>query len=447
MGSILGPMLQKDLKKRWGIQAKRWGKASSGLARPDFHDWPSEVPNLMRRHRPDYVVVSLGTNDHQALKTQKSWIKTSNERWASSYKQRVLIMLRRLSGRDRKRAIVWLGPTNFDSNNARKLGPKLNELIREAIEEFDGPAVFVDARRATSDSQGGAGVTYRHPKKGQRPMRTKDGIHLTTEAVRTLLAAPVYDAFASCWDGDVATRDAIRQQRKDERLAKRKAKREAAKAKREEAAAKAKTSRTGKPAKAPRTTSPRAVATPKPVTTPKPVATPAATTAPKITATPPSKVEKPEAAPTIDVKKREDTEAPNASPKTETQRAPLKAPKKGTKRGQTAPSPVAPAPSTQDAAKQPADEQSPPNAKPTPSGDAPPEAPSKARPKTDDESVSKGDDKASTRRAPEPSASPAKVKDAEKKKSSCGSKKAAAEKDAPPQKPAGTSDAPEEGAD
>ena len=104
MGSVLGPMLQKDLKKRWDIKAKRWGKASSGLARPDFHDWPAEVPNLMRRHRPDYVVVSLGTNDHQALKTRKGWIKTSNERWASSYKQRVLIMLRRLSGRDRRRS-------------------------------------------------------------------------------------------------------------------------------------------------------------------------------------------------------------------------------------------------------------------------------------------------------------------------------------------------------
>jgi lysophospholipase L1-like esterase len=228
MGSVLGPMLQKELKKRWGIQAKRWGKASSGLARPDFHDWPEKVPNLMRRHRPDYVVVSLGTNDHQALKTKKGWIRTSNERWATSYKQRVLIMLRRLSGRDRRRAIVWLGPTNFSSNNAKKLGPKLNNLVREAIAEFDGPAIFVDARRATSNKKGEPGVTYRHPKKGVRPMRTSDGIHLTTEAVRTLLAAPVYEAFAPCWDGDVANRDALREQRKEERLAKRKAKRDTA---------------------------------------------------------------------------------------------------------------------------------------------------------------------------------------------------------------------------
>ncbi|MDP6945291.1 MAG: hypothetical protein QF464_14180, partial [Myxococcota bacterium] len=101
MGSVLGPMLQKELKKRWDIKAKRWGKASSGLARPDFHDWLGEAPNLMRRHRPDYVVVSLGTNDHQPLKTKRSWIKTKNPKWAATYKERVLTMLRRLSGPDR----------------------------------------------------------------------------------------------------------------------------------------------------------------------------------------------------------------------------------------------------------------------------------------------------------------------------------------------------------
>ena len=252
MGSVLGPMLQKDLKKKWGIKAKRWGKASSGLARPDFHDWPAEVPNLMRRHRPDYVVVSLGTNDHQALKTKKGWIKTSNERWAKSYKQRVLIMLRRISGRDRRRAVVWLGPTNFDSNNARKLGPKINALIREAIDEFDGPAVFVDARRATSDSKGEPGTTFKHPTKGSRPMRAADGIHLTTEAVRNLLAAPVHKAFGECWDADVAARDAIRAQRKAERIAKRKAKKAARDAARAEKAAKKDAEKAAKGQEAPK---------------------------------------------------------------------------------------------------------------------------------------------------------------------------------------------------
>ncbi|MDP6946720.1 MAG: hypothetical protein QF464_21400, partial [Myxococcota bacterium] len=121
----------------------------------------------------------------------------------------------------------WLGPTNFNAKNARRLGPTLNKMVREAIEEFDGPAVFVNARKATSTSEGEAASTYRHPTKGTRPLRTKDGIHLTTEAVRWLLAEPVYQAFGDCWDADTAARDAIRAQRMAERVAKRKAKREA----------------------------------------------------------------------------------------------------------------------------------------------------------------------------------------------------------------------------
>ena len=72
------------------------------------------------------------------------------------------------------------------------------------IDEFDGPARFVDARRATSDRKGEPGTTYTHPKRGKRPMRAEDGIHLTTDAVRWLMAEPVLKTFGACWDKDIA---------------------------------------------------------------------------------------------------------------------------------------------------------------------------------------------------------------------------------------------------
>ena len=441
MGSILGPMLQKELKKRWGIQAKRWGKASSGLARPDFHDWPSKVPNLMRRHRPDYVVVSLGTNDHQALKTQKGWIKTSNDRWAKSYKQRVLIMLRRLSGRDRRRAIVWLGPTNFNSNNARKLGPKINRLIKEAINEFDGPAVFVDARRATSNKNGEPGVTYRHPKKGKQPMRTSDGIHLTTDAVRTLLAAPVYKAFADCWDSDVAARDAIRQQRKEERLAKRKAKREAAKAKREAAKAKREAEKAEKQKTAskhatgdtPATSTPSAAPAAKaPKAEAKPTASaPTEGGAPKVVAPAPDKDVEPKGPKAGDAKDKEK----QAGPKKD---AALPDKPSDTPKG-------SPGADESPEGKKPSQE----SAKPSgASGDATtPSTGSQAKPKPKDDPDSKKEtkgaskaakegDKGSEKAAPKPVASPSEGKaEAKTKKATCRSKKSTSDKSAPKSKP------------
>ena len=51
MGTLLGPMLDKVFEEN-DVEFRRWGKASSGLARPDFHDWPKATPELMQKHKP-----------------------------------------------------------------------------------------------------------------------------------------------------------------------------------------------------------------------------------------------------------------------------------------------------------------------------------------------------------------------------------------------------------
>ena len=201
MGSVLGPMLQGQLKRKWSITARRWGKASSGLARPDYHNWPSKVPRLMKRHRPHYTVVSLGTNDMQPLRVGRKWVKTKNPKWAEIYRDRVRKMLNLLTGEDRSRGVIWLGPTAFESRNSRVMGPIINDIIRTEIEAFNGPAVFVDARAATTDSQGKPIVTFTvEGKKKRLAARAKDGIHLTTNAVKWLMAKPVMDLLAGCVD-------------------------------------------------------------------------------------------------------------------------------------------------------------------------------------------------------------------------------------------------------
>ena len=40
---------------------------SSGLARPDFHDWPAHLRDTLRTSDPDIVIVTFGGNDAQGL--------------------------------------------------------------------------------------------------------------------------------------------------------------------------------------------------------------------------------------------------------------------------------------------------------------------------------------------------------------------------------------------
>ncbi|MEZ4266083.1 MAG: DUF459 domain-containing protein [Myxococcota bacterium] len=200
MGSILGPMLQSLVDKEWGVEARRWGKASSGLARPDFHDWPDLLPGLMDKHRPDIVVVSLGTNDNQPLWVRKGvWIRLDNPKWETYYAERVRETLQKAAGKDRRRLVIWMGPTAFEGKVASVQGPIINRIVQREVQAFDGKAIFVDSYAATSDAKGHPRKTFKIPgSKKTLPAFGDDGIHLTTEAVRWLLAEPVRQHIGAC---------------------------------------------------------------------------------------------------------------------------------------------------------------------------------------------------------------------------------------------------------
>lgn len=200
MGSILGPMLQTLISKEWGVDARRWGKASSGLARPDFHDWPNLLPGLMDKHRPDIVVVSLGTNDNQPIWVRKGvWIRLDNPKWETYYAERVRETLDKAAGKDRRRLVIWEGPTAFEGKVARVQGPIINRIIQREVQAFDGKAIFVDSYAATTDAKGHPRNTFKAPgSKKALPVFGDDGIHLTTEAVRWLLAEPLRQHIGAC---------------------------------------------------------------------------------------------------------------------------------------------------------------------------------------------------------------------------------------------------------
>lgn len=200
MGALLGPMLKNMVAKRHKATMKFWGKASSGLARPDFHDWPKLVAGLMGKHRPHVVVVSLGTNDFQALKTdQGKWLRPVSPRWALRYGQRIDKMLKRLTGPKRRRPVIWIGPTSFPGENAARMGPKITALLRSRIEAFAGPVFLVDAWENTTDDEGRPGKVFQvEGMKKPLPMRGHDTIHLTAKAVRALMARPAADVIGTC---------------------------------------------------------------------------------------------------------------------------------------------------------------------------------------------------------------------------------------------------------
>ena len=65
--AAFAPFLQDQLDAT-GVAASTLDyKVSSGLARPDFFDWPAHLATMLPAADPDIVVVTFGGNDAQGL--------------------------------------------------------------------------------------------------------------------------------------------------------------------------------------------------------------------------------------------------------------------------------------------------------------------------------------------------------------------------------------------
>jgi uncharacterized protein len=200
LGSHLGGILARDLKKA-GFKFRKWARASSGLARPDFHDWLSKIPDIAAEWKPAAFVISLGTNDYQALRFKSGkWIGHENaKKWKKIYAIRVDQMLRRASGRNRKRVVVWIGPTPFAGKRARKLSRVINDIIMSRIQAFDGPAFFVDVYGKIVAKNGEIRSTI--PMGGKdRKVYSRDRVHTTRDLIRFIQVPPVIAALKNCKD-------------------------------------------------------------------------------------------------------------------------------------------------------------------------------------------------------------------------------------------------------
>jgi hypothetical protein len=157
----------------------------------------------MEKHKPDIVVVSLGTNDYQPLWQEGEWIRQDDPKWETLYGERVDALLEAITKDKKDRLVIWSGPYAFEGKNAVERAPIVNRIMKERVEAFaaaGGNAVFHDAYVVTADDKGkplAKAVLPKHKKAVE--IRTKDGIHLTGDAVRHMLAAPIVEVALPCF--------------------------------------------------------------------------------------------------------------------------------------------------------------------------------------------------------------------------------------------------------
>jgi hypothetical protein len=198
------PYLKQLLDKTGVVATTVDYKVSSGLARPDFFDWPAHLAATVPAVAPDIVVVTFGGNDTQGLSTAdgsnpSKWNDpvTKKDTWTPEYARRVGSLMDQL-GAD-GRLVVWVGiPNDIDPVRSERLGIQ-NDGVKQAL--ASRPNVqFVDTWNLFSSGNGGYAEYAIDPRDGQgKDVRASDGFHLNENGAE-ILAVKIADVIKADLD-------------------------------------------------------------------------------------------------------------------------------------------------------------------------------------------------------------------------------------------------------
>ena len=194
-----GPYLQTLMKKTGMVDVTLDYKVSTGLARPDFFDWPARFAEEVPKVNPGIVVITFGGNDAQGLSNKSGTFvfgtptgdAAADAGWREEYGKRVGQVMDTLT--QGGRTLIWVGIPNDDNPEVTNRMAVQDQVVREQVAAHPG-VVFIDTWQIFSGRNGGWADFVVDPRDGQgKPVRASDGFHLNTEGAE-ILALKIADA-------------------------------------------------------------------------------------------------------------------------------------------------------------------------------------------------------------------------------------------------------------
>ena len=166
-------------------------KISTGLARPDFFDWPARLRAIMaQKPAPEVVVLVVGGNDTQNMWDEQRVYVRGTEAWQAEYGRRAAEVMD-IVGQGGAR-LYWVGMPIMRDEERNRIVDGMNQAVVAQMEQR--PWVrYVDLWALFQDRDGHF-ATYLPDETGEMiPVRQNDGVHLTWQG-NTWVSALVYRA-------------------------------------------------------------------------------------------------------------------------------------------------------------------------------------------------------------------------------------------------------------
>ena len=191
LAAQLGYALETTFATDPAVEVLNRGRASTGLVRDDFYDWPAALDRLLTQHEVDIAVVSVGMNDRQPITAGGAIHPRFGDAWHRLYGERVDRMMQRLVGAGIP--AYWMG---MPASGGRRFsqGMRTINAVFEA-RAFANRVTFVPTWDLTTDAAGNY-TPYGQDAEGRTGrVRDSDGFHFTHFGSR-VLAGRLLEAMA-----------------------------------------------------------------------------------------------------------------------------------------------------------------------------------------------------------------------------------------------------------
>jgi hypothetical protein len=184
-----GPYLEQLLDGTQIAETELNYKVSSGLARPDFFDWPAELARTIPEVDPDIVVATFGGNDANILRDSAGndlagYPESDPEKWTEIYQARVEEVMDILG--EGGRTVIWVGIPNDDNPEVTTRLEVQDQAVRAAAAGRDN-VVFIDTWNRFSGRDGNWAEYVIDPRDGTgKDVRADDGFHLNVDGAEIL---------------------------------------------------------------------------------------------------------------------------------------------------------------------------------------------------------------------------------------------------------------------
>ncbi len=188
LGEDLGIGLGIVLGSHADVRVIEAAVGDTGLARPDYYDWPDVLEDELQADHPGLVVVMLGGNDTQSFDAGGQLERFGSPSWQAVYTARVDQMMGEATAAGAQ--VVWVGMPIMRNPQFSAGMATLNAIYSQAA--ADHPGVEYVSSWAVLSAPSGAYSSELPDAGGQMVLaRDPDGIHIATGGAILLARAVV----------------------------------------------------------------------------------------------------------------------------------------------------------------------------------------------------------------------------------------------------------------